>query len=44
VDKPAFMAAVPARFKAADKNSDGSLTKDELMASMGPPPGAPPAQ
>lgn len=38
VDKPAFLAVVPAKFKAADKNGDGALTKEELMASMGPPP------
>ena len=44
VDKAAFLASVPAKFKAADKNGDGALSKDELMASMGPPPGAPPAQ
>ncbi len=49
VTKAAFIASVPARFKAADKNGDGVLDKDELTASMGPPPGAgdagaPPAQ
>ncbi len=33
-DKAAFMAAVPARFKAADKNGDGTLSKEELAAAM----------
>ena len=36
VDKDAYMAAVPARFKAADKNGDGTLDAAELNASMGP--------
>jgi hypothetical protein len=35
-DKAAFMAAVPARFKAADKNGDGSLSKEELTAALAP--------
>lgn len=38
VDKAAFMAAVPGKFKAADKNGDGTLTREELTASFGPPP------
>jgi hypothetical protein len=37
VNKEAYMAAVPVRFKAADKNGDGALTAAELNASMGPP-------
>jgi hypothetical protein len=36
-DKAAFMAAVPGRFKAADKNGDGTLSKEELTASLAPP-------
>jgi hypothetical protein len=36
VTKEAYMAAVPARFKAADKNGDGVLSRDELNASMQP--------
>jgi hypothetical protein len=37
VSHAAYMAASPGRFKAADKNGDGSLTKDELNNSMKPP-------
>lgn len=37
VGKAAYMAVVPARFKAADKNGDGFLSADELNASMKPP-------
>ena len=37
--KDAYMAAIPTRFKAADKNGDGFLTKAELDASMGPSAG-----
>ena len=37
VTKAAYMAAVPARFKAADKNGDGVLDAAELNASMKPP-------
>ncbi len=40
VTHAAYTAAVPARFKAADKNGDGSLSKEELTATMGPPPAA----
>lgn len=36
VTKTAYMAAVPARFKAADKNGDGVLSAAELNASMKP--------
>lgn len=36
VTKAAYMAAVPARFKAADKNGDGVLSAAELNASMKP--------
>ena len=36
VSKAAYTAAVPGRFKAADKNGDGALTKAELDASMAP--------
>jgi len=39
VTKEAYMAVAPAQFKAADKNGDGVLDKDEFMAMMGPPPG-----
>jgi hypothetical protein len=34
VTKAAFMAAAPARFKAADKNGDGVLDAAELNASI----------
>ena len=37
VTKAAYMAAVPGRFKAADKNGDGVLDAAELNASMKPP-------
>ena len=36
VDKAAYMAAVPARFKAADKNGDGFLNAAELNATTAP--------
>ena len=36
VDKDAYMAAAPGRFKAADKNGDGVLDAAELNASMAP--------
>ena len=36
VTKEAFMASVPARFKAADKNGDGVLNAAELNGSMKP--------
>ncbi|MBO9575702.1 MAG: hypothetical protein J7494_08205 [Sphingobium sp.] len=35
----AYTAAIPAKFKAADKNGDGSLSKEELTALF-PAPGA----
>jgi hypothetical protein len=34
VTKAAFLAAAPAKFKAADKNGDGVLDAAELNASM----------
>ena len=34
VTKEAFLAAAPAKFKAADKNGDGVLDAAELNASM----------
>lgn len=34
VTKAAYLAAQPARFKAADTNGDGSLDQAELMASF----------
>ena len=34
ITKEAFLAAAPAKFKAADKNGDGSLDAAELNASM----------
>ena len=37
VTKEAYMAGVPARFKAADKNGDGWLSAAELNGSMAPP-------
>ena len=40
VTHAAYTAAVPARFKAADKDGNGSLSKAELEATMGPPPAA----
>ena len=36
----AYTAGVPARFKAADKDGDGSLSKAELEALFPPPPAA----
>jgi hypothetical protein len=36
VTKAAYMAAVPARFKAADKDGDGVLSAAELNGSMKP--------
>lgn len=40
VTHAAYTAAVPGRFKAADKDGNGSLSKEELQATMGPPPAA----
>jgi hypothetical protein len=37
VSKVTYMAAVPGRFKAADKNADGTLDGAELNATMAPP-------
>ena len=37
VTKAAFMAGVPDRFKAADKNGDGVLSAAELNGYMTPP-------
>lgn len=34
VAKDAYLAAVPAHFKAADKNGDGTLDASELRGSM----------
>lgn len=39
VSKEAYLAAVPGRFKAADKNGDGTLDATELNATMKPPAG-----
>jgi hypothetical protein len=36
----AYTAAVPAKFKTADKNGDGSLSKEELLALFPAPPAA----
>lgn len=36
----AYTAATPAKFKAADKNGDGSLSKEELLALFPAPPAA----
>jgi len=36
VTKAAYLAATPARFKAADKNGDGVLDRDELNNSVKP--------
>lgn len=36
ITKQAYLAATPARFKAADKNGDGTLDHDELNNSMKP--------
>lgn len=37
VTKDAFLAAVPARFKAADANADGTLNDGEMRAFLGVP-------
>lgn len=37
VTHKAYTDAVPGRFKAADKNGDGWLSKEELNATMAPP-------
>lgn len=37
VTKAAYMAGVPARFKAADKDGNGTLSAAELNATMKPP-------
>jgi hypothetical protein len=39
VTEAAWNGSADARFKTADKNGDGSLSADELTASMGGPPG-----
>jgi len=39
VTQAAWNGSAEPRFKAADKNSDGSLNAEELTASMGGPPG-----
>jgi hypothetical protein len=39
VTETAWNGSAEARFKAADKNGDGSLNAEELTASMGGPPG-----
>jgi hypothetical protein len=39
VTQAAWNGSAEARFKAADKNGDGSLSAEELTASMGGPPG-----
>ena len=39
VTQAAWNGSAEARFKAADKNNDGSLSADELTAAMGGPPG-----
>jgi hypothetical protein len=39
VTQAAWNGSAESRFKAADKNGDGSLNADELTASMGGPPG-----
>jgi hypothetical protein len=36
VTRAAYLAATPARFKAADKNGDGVLDRDELNNSVKP--------
>jgi len=36
ITKAAYLAATPARFKAADKNGDGVLDRDELNNSVKP--------
>lgn len=37
VTKDAFLAAVPGRFKTADKNTDGSLDSAEMRGFLGMP-------
>jgi hypothetical protein len=39
VTEAAWNGSAESRFKAADKNGDGSLSAEELTASMGGPPG-----
>jgi Ca2+-binding EF-hand superfamily protein len=39
VTQAAWNGSAEARFKAADKNADGSLSAEELTAAMGGPPG-----
>lgn len=39
VTQAAWNGSAETRFKAADKNGDGSLSAEELTASMGGPPG-----
>ena len=39
VTQAAWNGSAEARFKAADKNGDGSLSAEELTAAMGGPPG-----
>jgi Ca2+-binding EF-hand superfamily protein len=39
VTQAAWNGSAEARFKAADKNGDGSLNAEELTAAMGGPPG-----
>ena len=39
ITKAAYVAAAPEKFKAADKDGDGTLDKAEFAAMMGPPPG-----
>jgi hypothetical protein len=39
ITQAAWNGSAEARFKAADKNGDGSLNAEELTASMGGPPG-----
>lgn len=39
VTEAAWNASAEPRFKAADKNGDGSLSAEELNAAMGGPPG-----
>jgi hypothetical protein len=36
VTKKAYLDATPTRFKAADKNGDGTLSRDELNNSLKP--------
>ena len=37
ITQAAWMGSAPARFKAADKDGNGTLDSKELNASMGPP-------